>query len=102
MDLPKAFGALVVEVISGSPADKAGLRSGTREVVFDNGLDTVVGGDVIIAIDDEEIREFDDLISFLSRRGEVGKQVNLTIIRNGKEQQIKLVLGPRPEADDIQ
>ncbi|RME97927.1 MAG: 2-alkenal reductase, partial [Chloroflexi bacterium] len=41
MDLPKAFGALVVEVISGSPADKAGLRSGTREVVFDNGLDTV-------------------------------------------------------------
>lgn len=102
MDLPNAFGALVVEVISGSPADEAGLRSGTREVVFDNGLDTVVGGDVIIAIDDEKIHTFDDLISFLSRRGEVDKKVTLTIIRNGKEQTVDLVLGPRPEADAIE
>jgi S1-C subfamily serine protease len=101
MNLEKAFGALVVQVLSGSPADEAGLRSGTREIVFDNGLDTTIGGDVIIAIDDKEIRTFDDLIAFLSSRGEVGQKVSLTIIRDGKEQTVELTLGPRPEAEEI-
>lgn len=101
MELPKVTGALVVQVISGSPADDAGLRGGTREIVFDNGLDTTIGGDIIVAVDDEEVKVFDDLISFLSRRGEVGKTVTLTIIRDGKEQTLELTLGPRPEAGDI-
>jgi len=101
MELPEVTGALVVQVISGSPADDAGLRGGTREIVFDNGLDTTIGGDIIIAVDDEEVKVFDDLISFLSRRGEVGKTVTLTIIRDGKEQTLELTLGPRPEAGDI-
>ena len=103
MDLPEASGALVVQVLSGSPADTAGLRSGTREVVFDNGLDTTIGGDVIIAIEDEEINDFNDLISFLSRRGTVGEVITLTIIRDGEEQQIELTLEARPEtADEIE
>jgi 2-alkenal reductase len=102
MELPKIAGALVVQVISGSPADDAGLRGGTREIVFDNGLDTTIGGDVIIAVDDEEIVVFDDLISFLSRRGEVDKTVTLTIIRSGEEQTLDLVLGPRPEAEEVE
>ena len=70
-------------------------------MVFDNGLDTTIGGDVIIAIDDEEVKAFNDLISFLSRRGEVGQTVTLTIIRDGKEQQVELTLGPRPEAGEV-
>jgi S1-C subfamily serine protease len=101
MDLPKAAGALVVQVISGSPADKAGLRSGTREIVFENGLDTTIGGDVIIKIDDEEIKVFDDLISFLSRRGEVDQTITLTIIRDGKEQTVEMTLGPRPASEEV-
>jgi S1-C subfamily serine protease len=101
MKLPKKFGAIVSEVISGSPADKAGLRSSTREIELPNGYVAQIGGDVIIAMEDEEIRSFDDLISFLSRRGEVGKEITLTIIRNGKEQKIPLTLEPRPPADDV-
>jgi len=101
MDLEETAGALVVQVISGSPADDAGLRGGTREIVFDNGLDTRIGGDVIVAIEDEEVVVFDDLISFLSRRGEVGQTVTLTIIRDGKSQEVDLTLGPRPGADEI-
>ena len=101
MELSEVAGALVVQVISGSPADDAGLRGGTREIVFENGLDTTIGGDIIIAVDDEEVKVFDDIISFLSRRGEVGKTVILTIIRDGREQTLELTLGPRPEAGDI-
>jgi 2-alkenal reductase len=98
MDLPVARGALVAEVISGSPADEAGLRGGTREMV---GINTLIGGDVIIGIEDEPVRDFDDLISFLSRRGSVNKTVTLTIIRNGNKQTLNLTLGARPKADEI-
>ncbi|MEM7347198.1 MAG: trypsin-like peptidase domain-containing protein [Chloroflexota bacterium] len=101
MDLSEAAGALIAEVISGSPADDADLRGGTKDFELDNGFITRVGGDVIVAIEDEEIREFDDLLSFLSRRGSVGDTINVTIIRDGEEQVVELLLGPRPSADDL-
>jgi S1-C subfamily serine protease len=77
------------------------LRGGTRDITLANGFDVTVGGDVIIAIEDEEIETFDDLISFLARRGAVGEVVTLTIIRNGKEQTLELTLEARPEAEEI-
>jgi S1-C subfamily serine protease len=101
MALPQAAGALVDTIISGSPADEAGLRSGTREFELPNGFVTQIGGDVIIGIEDEEIKTFDDLISFLSRRGMVGETITLTIIRNGKEQTVELTLGPRPASEEV-
>ena len=102
MELPESTtGALVVRVISGSPADKAGLRSGAREYILKSGVETTLGGDIIIAIGDEPVRTFDNLISFLSRRGVVGETVTLTILRNGKQQTLELMLEARPEADDI-
>lgn len=101
MKLPKAWGALVGTIISGSPADKAGLRSGTRDFTLESGLDVTIGGDVITAIDDEEIKSFDDLIAFLARKGDVGKKIMLTIIRNGKEQKLEMTLEARPAGDEI-
>jgi 2-alkenal reductase len=101
MKLPQTAGALVDTIISGSPADEAGLRSGTREFELPNGFVTQIGGDVIIAIEDEEIKSFDDLISFLSRRGVVGETITLTIIRNGKQQTVELTLGPRPASEEV-
>jgi 2-alkenal reductase len=101
MKLPQMFGALVGTIISGSPADKAGLRSGTRDFTLENGLDVTVGGDVIIAIEDEEIKGFDDLISFLARRGTVGDTITLTILRSGKQQQLELTREARPDAAEI-
>jgi 2-alkenal reductase len=99
MELPQAKGALVSEIISGSPADDADLRGSSRDFELADGQIIKIGGDVIIAIDDEQVNVFDDLISFLSRRGEVGKSVTLTIIRNGKQQTINVVLGARPAQD---
>ena len=45
---------------------------------------------------------FDDLISFLSRRGEVDQTIKLTIIRDGKEQLVDLILGPRPASEEVE
>ncbi|MBN1220673.1 MAG: trypsin-like peptidase domain-containing protein [Anaerolineae bacterium] len=102
MKLPETSGALISEVISGSPADKANLRGSSRDLELENGVTIKIGGDVIIGIEDEEVRLFDDLISFLSRRGEVGKTVTLTIIRDGKIQKVEVMLDARPSSDDLQ
>lgn len=101
MKLPQTSGALVGEVISGSPADKAGLRGGTRNITLNDGRDATIGGDVIIKIEDEDIKTFADLISFLSRRGEVGQKIKLTILRNNKEQTVEVTLEARPKAEEI-
>jgi S1-C subfamily serine protease len=96
MNLSQSGGALVAQVLSDSPADKAGLRGGTRDFELENGFVTQIGGDVIIGIADEPVNTFEDLISYLSRRGELGQTVTLTIIRDGKEQQVEIVLEARP------
>ncbi len=98
MNLAQAQGALVAQVISGSPADEAGLRGATRDFELANGSIIEIGGDIITKIDEEEIRDFDDLLSYLSRRGEVDKVVHLTIIRDGNEQTIDVRLGARPSS----
>jgi 2-alkenal reductase len=97
MELTQATGALVAEVISGSPADDAGLRGATRDYELETGSVIKIGGDVIVAIDGQPIIAFDDLLAFLSRNGEVDKAITLTIIRGGKEQQLELILGARPK-----
>jgi S1-C subfamily serine protease len=101
MNLPEAKGALVGEVISGSPADKAGLRGSTKNLKLEDGQQVKIGGDVIIALEEEPIRTFDEMIAFLSRRGEVGQTVTVTILRDGEEQKVKLTLEARPGLDEI-
>jgi 2-alkenal reductase len=102
LGLPEAKGALVERVLPNSPASRAGLRGGDREVQFPNiGRPISVGGDVIIRIDDQDVRRFDDVLSYLSRRTEVGQEVILTIIRDGSTETVALTLGKRPSTDEL-
>ncbi len=102
MSLPiTTTGAYIIEVISGGPADKVDLRGGAREVVLENGLNTKIGGDVITHIEDQKIRKFNDIISYLSRRGVVGQTISLTILRDGQERTIQIVLQGRPHEGDL-
>ncbi len=95
MKLAEAKGALVENVLPDSPALKAGLRGGDRQIQV-QGRPVRVGGDVIIRIEDYDVRTFEDLLSYLGERGEVGQQVTLTIIRDGKTQTLPVTLGRRP------
>jgi 2-alkenal reductase len=101
MNLAEARGALVAQVISDSPADEAGLRGGTRDFDLGSGFTTQIGGDVIIGIADEEVLVFEDIISYLSRRGKLGETVTLRVIRDGKEMEVDLVLAARPAVDEL-
>jgi S1-C subfamily serine protease len=94
---PEQRGALIVDVIPGSPADKAGLRGSDRQVTID-GDKVRVGGDVIIAIDAQPVRTFDDLVTYLARSTEIGQIVTLDVLSNGKEKQVKVTLVARPES----
>lgn len=100
MDLAEAKGALVIRVIPDSPAEKAGLRGGTRQVLV-MGQPLTVGGDVIVGINDQQVRRFDDILSYLSRRTEVGQEVELTIIRDGRTRTLTVTLGERPSTADL-
>jgi 2-alkenal reductase len=60
------------------------------------GMTVRSGGDIIIAIDGYPLRDFDELIAYLVRETEVGQEVVLTIIRDGKEMGVPVTLGERP------
>jgi S1-C subfamily serine protease len=91
-------GALVNQVTSGSPAEKAGVRGSSQQTTI-NGESVNVGGDVIIAIDNQPIKTFDDLVAYLTSSTSVGQTVTLTILRDGQQQDVKVTLAARPTAE---
>jgi S1-C subfamily serine protease len=82
-------------VTPGSPAEKAGLKGSTTTTTID-GLDAQIGGDVITAINGQQVRDFEDLTTYLARTAKVGDQVNLTVLRNGNSQNVTVTLAARP------
>jgi len=92
-------GALVIEVVSGSPAEQAGLQGSDRQVTID-GQQRQVGGDVIVALDGQPVKTFDDLVAYLFRSTEVGQKVTLTMLRDGREQQVEVTIAARPVAQE--
>jgi len=92
---PEQRGALVVDVIPDSPADKAGLHGSDRQVTID-GDKVRVGGDVITAIDGQPVRTFDDLVTYLARSTQIGQIVTLDVLSQGKEKQVKVTPVARP------
>ncbi len=90
-------GALVVDVVPGSPADKANLHGSDRQIEIE-GQKVRVGGDVIVAIDGQPVKAFDDVVTYLLRSTEVGQKITLTVLRRGKEKEIELTLQARPKS----
>jgi serine protease Do len=92
---PEQRGALVVDVVPGSPADQAGLRGSDRQVTIDDER-VRLGGDVIVALDGQPVKGVDDLVTDLARRTEVGQTVSLTVLNHGQEHVVKVTLAARP------
>ena len=102
MNLPDTTrGVLVGAVSEGSPAEKAGLQGSDKEAEID-GIQVKVGGDVITAIAGQPIKDFEDLTTYLARSGKVGQQVELTVIRDGKETTVTLTLAARPAKPQVE
>jgi serine protease Do len=92
MNLPAGQqGVLVEQVQSGSLADTAGLRAGTKTVTI-NGQQIAVGGDIITAINGQSIANTDELVAALGQLTS-NQELSLTILRNGTELQITIQSG---------
>ncbi len=96
LNLPVDKGILIFTIEKRGPADKAGLRGGSREVRVE-GMPVLAGGDILIAIENSPVKKFDDLINYLARETEVGDVVSLLIIRDGQERRVEVRLEGRPE-----
>jgi serine protease Do len=88
-------GALVMTVSQNGPAEAAGLVGSSKDVTI-NGQTVQVGGDVIVGIDGQPVNKFEDLVTYLARSGEVGKKVELSLLRNGQSMTVTLLLAARP------
>jgi S1-C subfamily serine protease len=80
LGLELAIGVLVTNVSDGGPAEDAG----------------VLAGDVINQIDDVEVRDFGDLLSYLFIHTSPGDSVNINVFREGENIVIPLIIGVRP------
>lgn len=88
-------GALVIDVVPGSPAEAANLR-GSDKTTTKDGQDIRLGGDIITAIEQTPVQNFDDIVVYLANHAQVGQDVNLSVLRNGKPEKVNLTLAARP------
>lgn len=79
-DIDVESGVLVLSITEDSPAGEAGVRE----------------GDVVVAIDGDEIRIVEDLLSRL-RQNAPGDRVTLEIVRDGDRREIEVTLADRPD-----
>lgn len=92
---PQQRGVLIIDVTVNGPADDADLVGSSTEV-DSNGSTILIGGDIIIRIDEQAVGDFDDLISYLSESTIVGQTVELALLRGGETITVEVVLGERP------
>ena len=92
--LPLADGFLVEAVEPHSPASIAGIAGGRLPVKV--GLRSLIlGGDVVVAIDDIELKDGESLERALDMI-QIGKVVRLTVFRQGKTFTTELAITERP------
>lgn len=91
---PNVPGVYVLEVTSGGPAAKAGIRAGTRTTKY-NGL--YAGGDMIVALDGVSVKDYNQLLSYLFMYKQPGDSLTVTILRNGTQKNVEVTLGSRSD-----
>ncbi|HEX5641522.1 MAG TPA: trypsin-like peptidase domain-containing protein [Thermoleophilia bacterium] len=87
-------GALVQAVSPDSPASKAGIQGGDQTVTV-QGEQFTIGGDVIVKVDNTEVKTADDLIAYLGTK-KPGDTVTVTVERDGKTEEVDVTLAERP------
>jgi S1-C subfamily serine protease len=87
MGVSTTYGYLVEKTNSNN-----GLQGGNHYVAI-LGNNVIVGGDVIIAINNQRIANTDDLLSYLEQHTLPGQSVSFTVVRSGQTQDISVQIG---------
>jgi S1-C subfamily serine protease len=94
LGLNVAQGVLVASVDGGSPAAKAGIRGGTKQVALQDQV-YVTGGDIITKVDATAMTDNDDLSAFVAAH-KPGDRVTVTLVRGSQTLTLQVTLGTRP------
>jgi S1-C subfamily serine protease len=97
MGLSADAGVLIQRVIPGGAAERAGLHGGNEQAYVGN-MGILLGGDLIVAIDGQEVTDPSD-ISAIMNKHQPGDAVSVTIFRGRKQMTLKLLLGEARDAN---
>jgi serine protease Do len=95
-DIDRGWGVYIAHVYDGGPSDGA-LRASTDDTRI-NGRSVETGGDVVVRMEDTEIGTSNALASFLALETSPGDTIDVTVLRDGREQTVDLTLGAREDA----
>ncbi len=93
LKLPINHGVMVVDIYRGSPAARAGFRTGSRMLSVGN-LIYKVGGDIITKIDGQPIRSEFDLVRKVFSK-DPGEEIRIVYYRGKRKARVKLRLGKK-------
>jgi S1-C subfamily serine protease len=94
LNLPVTQGVLIERVLSGGPADDAGIKGATGQATI-SGQTFPVGGDIITKVDGKPISGMDDVVSAVNDH-KPGDEITLTIFSGGQQKDVTVKLGDRP------
>jgi S1-C subfamily serine protease len=89
--LPADYGILIERVLPGGAAEKAGLKGGTQRM-YDGNTPVMLGGDLIVAMDGQEINNPQDLSAAMNSH-RAGDTVKVTVYRGRKKIEVTVILG---------
>jgi S1-C subfamily serine protease len=90
LELPDE-GVAVIEVLPGSPADKADLR-GSQRTVHVGSVEFPAGGDVITAVNGDRLTNAEQLNLLITYEGQAGDQLEFTLLRDGRQLNVTVTL----------
>ncbi len=91
MGLAADYGLLILQVVPGGAADNAGLRGGSERAFLGN-TPIMVGGDLIVAVDGEQVEDQQELAQIMNHH-RAGDTVRITVYRGKKKLEMSVVLG---------
>lgn len=91
MGLAADYGLLIVQVVPGGSAERAGLRGGTERAYLGN-MPIMTGGDLIVAIDGQDVQSQQDLSQIMNNH-RAGDTVRITVYRGKRKLDVTVALG---------
>jgi len=91
MGLAADYGVLIQKVIPGGAAERAGLHGGSEQAYVGN-TPIMLGGDLIIAIDGQQVTEPQDISAIMDKH-QAGDTIAITVMRARRQMTVKLTLG---------
>ena len=91
LGLASDYGLLIIRVVAGGAAERAGLKGGTERAYLGN-TPIMVGGDLIVAIDGQDVQDQQELSRIMNNH-RAGDVVKVTIYRGKRRMEVEVTLG---------